>query len=193
LAALGLLVVVVTATPLVRYWAFALAGPWPAAKGDVLIVLSGSSFDDVAIGSSSYLRAVYALMAHRASPYREIIVTGGGTQSPTSADRMRDFLTFSGVPREIIRTEGRSTSTRENAIFTADLLDAGAGRAVLLTSDFHMYRATRAFRKAGVICIPSPVPDVIKRSYHWEWRWSAFVDLTVESGKILYYGLKGWT
>jgi len=192
LVALGLLVVVVTATPVVRYWAIALAGSWHAPKGDVLIVLSGSSFGDVAIGSSSYLRATYALMAYRTEHFREIIVTGGGPQTPTTAERIRDFMVFAGVPPDVIRTETRSTSTHENALFTKVLLNATSGDLVLLTSDFHMYRASRAFREAGVSFIPSPIPDVTKRSYCWDCRWPAFIDLTTESVKIVYYYLKGW-
>jgi len=45
--------------------------------------------------------------------------------------------------------ENYSRSTRENALNTARLLAGDTGTLVLMTSDFHMYRALRAFRKAG--------------------------------------------
>src|SRR5215813_5065330 len=54
LAGLGLLVVLVTMTPLVSWWAGALAGPWEDPAGDVLIVLGGSLLADGVMGPSSY-------------------------------------------------------------------------------------------------------------------------------------------
>jgi uncharacterized SAM-binding protein YcdF (DUF218 family) len=66
------------------------------------------------------------------------------------------------------------------------------GKKVLLTSDFHMYRAIRVFRKLGVDVTPMPVPDVLKSAKHWNARFPAFETLVVESTKIVYYRLRGW-
>ena len=57
--------------------------------------------------------------------------------------------------------EWRSTSTRENAIETARLIQDMPGKKVLLTSDFPMYRAIRVFRKQGIEATPMLVPDVL--------------------------------
>lgn len=189
-AAVGLLFLLVSFTPLTSWWAGALAHPWEDARGDVLIVLGGDRVDDM-IGYSSYWRGVYAVWAYRESEFERVVISGGPGGAAV-ANSVRDFLVASGVPREVITLETRSTSTRENALNTAEVIEGEPGRFVLLTSDYHMYRAYRCFRKAGVEVTAYPVPDALKRSTRWYRRWAAFLDLTVETGKIGYYWWRGW-
>ena len=66
------------------------------------------------------------------------------------------------------------------------------GRKVLLTSDYHTFRAVRALRKTGVMVIPRPIPDGVKRAGSWNLRWDVFQDLLIESTKIAYYWARGW-
>ena len=105
---------------------------------------------------------------------------------------MRGFLVSLGVPAEAVRIEASSRNTRENALFTARMFNTGVGPTVLLTSDYHMYRAHRAFTKAGLTVVPRPFPEALKRMNDWRLRWSVFVDLVQESGKIVYYRARGW-
>ena len=63
---------------------------------------------------------------------------------------------------------------------------------MLLTSDFHMYRAQRTFKKAGLDVLPRPFPDVRKRATSLLGRWEAFLDLTYETAKIVGYYVRGW-
>ncbi len=190
--AIGLLYVAVSATPLVDWWARALAGPWEDPGGDVLIVLGGAELDDGIIGQSSYLRCVYAVRAFRAGAIHRILVSGGGPQRHSVAEAMRDFIANSGVPGDLIAVETESRSTRENAIATSRILSRDPGRKVLLTSDYHMFRAARCFAKAGLHVERRPIPDAIKRAARWPGRWPAFFDLCVESAKIVYYAARGW-
>lgn len=187
LAALGFLLLVVTFSPLDYWWATALAGPWNTPKGDVLIVLGGSVLDDGTLGESSYWRSVYATRAYREGQFRQVVLSG-----MSAAEAMKSFLVCQGVPPEVIRLETRSTSTRENALFTKELLTGVSGRLVLLTSDYHMFRAHHAFGKIGLDVVPIPYPDVRKRATRWTGRWPAFVDLMVETGKIPYYFVRRW-
>jgi uncharacterized SAM-binding protein YcdF (DUF218 family) len=190
LAAAGLLFLLISFTPLTAWWAAVLARPWDNPRGDTLIVLGGDRVDDM-IGYSSYWRSVYAVWAYRESGFRRVVVSGGpGGAAVASA--MRDFLVSSGVPDEAIVVETESSSTRENALRTAELLRGETGRSVLLTSDFHMYRAYRCFRRAGLDVVAWPVPDALKRSTRWYRRWTAFVDLTEETAKVGYYWWQGW-
>jgi uncharacterized SAM-binding protein YcdF (DUF218 family) len=191
LAALGFLVVFVTLTPLVNWWARKLSGPWFDAKGDTLIVLGGSMLDSGVIGQTSYGRSVYAARAYQSGGFRHIVVSGGVVDNPVSV-AMAHFLVCSGAPADIIRTEQESRSTRENALYVARLLAGDRSRKVLLTSDYHMYRASRAFAKAGLQVVPSPFPDVIKAGQRWPGRWPAFLELCDETVKIAYYYARGW-
>lgn len=192
LTLLGLLVIVVTATPIDSWWASRLAGAWNDPAGDVLIVLGGSILDDGQIGGSSYWRCIYGAKAYAEGRFKHVIVTGGGTDAVPIAEPMRDFLINLGVPRDAIQVEEKSKSTRENALFSKPILSALSGRAVLLTSDYHMFRAQRTFAKAGIDILPRPYPDVQKRAVYWRGRWPAFLDLMEETSKIVYYRIRGW-
>ncbi len=189
--ALGVLVVVVTFTPLVSWWGVELAGPWEDPKGDVLLVLSGSLSSDGIIGESSYLRAKYAILAYRRDGFRTVVLSGGGQPIPI-ATAMRDFMIGEGVPPGAILTETASTSTRENGLYSRKLLEGLPGKKVLMTSDYHMFRAYRVFRKLGVEVTPRPIADAEKRAAGYRGRWPAFLDLLEETVKIGYYDARGW-
>lgn len=118
-------------------------------------MLSAANDNHGFIAYSSYWRARYALLAWKRGGYKTVVVSGGGGPA------IRDFLIGEGVPANAILAEWQSTTTRENAINTAQLLRGMAGTKVLLTSDFHMYRAVRVFHKIGVDVTPYPPPDVI--------------------------------
>jgi uncharacterized SAM-binding protein YcdF (DUF218 family) len=186
LAAIGLTTVLVISTPIVSWWAQAYAGPIEQPKGDVLILLSAAADDNGGISYSSYWRARQALFAWQTGGFRTIMICGGGNPG------ILNFLIADGIPREAVVTERRSTSTRENAIETARLVQNLPGKKVLLTSDFHMYRALRVFRKVGIEVTPMSVPDVLHSTEHWNGRFQAFEIMLVESTKIVYYAVRGW-
>jgi len=192
LASLGLLVLLVTLTPLVSWWAKALAGPWEDPKGDVLIVLGGSLLENGVMGDNSYWRAIYAVLAWNEGAFRQVVLSGGGPEDTPIVEPMRDFLECHGIPRAAIHLEARSQSTHENALYSKALLADLPGSKVLLTSDYHMFRAHRAFKKAGLEVLPRPFPDAGKRASHWSGRWPAFLDLAGETVKIGYYYARGW-
>jgi uncharacterized SAM-binding protein YcdF (DUF218 family) len=192
LAAIGLLYVVVSFTPINFWWTNYLAGAWNDPEGEVLVVLGGDALQD-SIGFSSYLRSVYAVRAWKQGGLRTVVVCGGGSSGqPSTAEQMRDFMVFEGIPAAAVIVETKSQSTRENAVQSKMLLDQLGGRKVLLTSDYHMFRAYRAFRKAGIDVQPRPFPDLIKLSTSWANRWGVFLGLCVETTKIAYYFLRGW-
>jgi uncharacterized SAM-binding protein YcdF (DUF218 family) len=183
--AIGLITVLVIATPVVSWWARAYAGPIERPRGDVLILLSAAGDERGGISYSSYWRARGAIYAWQTGGFKKIVVSGGGPG-------IMNFLLAEGVPREAIVAEWRSRSTRENGIETGRLIQGMTGKKVLLTSDFHMYRAQRVFRKLGIEVTPMAVPDVLYSSEHWNGRFSAFETMAVETVKIVYYAARGW-
>ena len=69
---------------------------------------------------------------------------------------MRDVLHMQGVPNEKIWIEGRSTSTFENAAYSADILHQhGIKRILLVTEAYHMPRARMCFERQGFSVIPA--------------------------------------
>ena len=187
LAAVGFFLLVVTFTPIEHWYATWLSGNWNNADGDILIVLSASAGPNGLLARDSYLRASYAVLAWREAHFRKIVVCGRD-----AGPLMRDFIVFSGVPADAVVVEANSISTRENAIFAAQLLRTDKGRKMLLTSDFHMHRASAAFRMAGVDAKPYPIPDVLKYSGRYLNRWPIAGDLVDETVKIVWYRWKGW-
>ena len=186
-ATIGLTLVLVTFSPVTSIYAKWLAGPWTDPEGPVLVVLGGASMEEGIIGENTYWRAVYALRAYRKSHFPLVILTGA-----QAVHDMRDFLTFQGVPAEAIKLEPRATTTRENALYVRQMLANVSGPKILMTSDYHMFRAKRVFARAGIDVIPRPIPDALKQGSNWQGRWPAFVDEIVESLKIGYYAARGW-
>jgi uncharacterized SAM-binding protein YcdF (DUF218 family) len=185
-AAIGLITVLVLSTPVVSWWARTYAGPIEQPKGDVLILLSAAGDDQGGISYSSYWRARQAVLAWQSGGFKKIVVSGGGGPG------IVNFLVGQGVPREAIVAEWESRSTRENGIATARLIEDMPGKKVLLTSDFHMFRALRVFRKLQIEVTPMPAPDALHSTEHWNGRFQAFETMLVESAKILDYAVRGW-
>jgi uncharacterized SAM-binding protein YcdF (DUF218 family) len=184
----GLVLAVVTFLPILQPWINALTGPWTQARGDILVVLGNETSPDHLVGLKTYWRCVYAVLAWREGGFREIVVSGGMGVSGA----MRDFMIGSGVPAAAIREESKSLTTRENALFVSEMLGPSPGRVVLLTSDFHMYRAYRAFRKCGLNVQPRPFPDAGKNANSLAMRWPVFLGLVQETVKIAGYRFRGW-
>jgi uncharacterized SAM-binding protein YcdF (DUF218 family) len=83
-----------------------------------------------------------------------LIVSGGqGDDEPFSeAEAMAAYLAGRGVPPGRVVLEDRSRSTDENLEFSRALLEQirPGARAVIVTSDFHAFRAALIARRAGL-------------------------------------------
>jgi len=101
-----------------------------------------------------------------------LVMTGGRAPSGhVEAEVMRELAVELGVPHEAIRVEDRSRDTIENAGFTlAMLCDEHATREtrerceprlLVVSSPFHLPRASELFECAGarVVVAPTPLPD----------------------------------
>ena len=105
------------------------------------------------------LRTAAALQRRTGLP---ILVTGGTTQPHTAAVGlvMAESLTddFGTPPRWV---ETTSLDTRENALFSADILrEAGITSVYVVTHAWHMRRAVLAFRPTGLTATAFPTsPD----------------------------------
>lgn len=186
-ALVGILSAVILATPLVAWWARAYAdGALDQPKGNVLIVLAAAADDAHGISYSSYWRARMAALAWRNGGFSTVVISGGGGPG------IENFLASEGVPRSAIVADWNARSTRQNALDVQKLVANLPGKKVLLTSDFHMYRALRVFRKQGIDVTAMAVPDVLHESENWYGRIPGFQTMCLETVKIAYYQLRGW-
>jgi uncharacterized SAM-binding protein YcdF (DUF218 family) len=186
-ASVGFLFLFATFTPFVSWYGGRLAGQWTDPKGDTLIVLAAGDLDGGFPAEGTLLRCLYAVRAYQAGGVRKIVLAGSQI-----SEHMRRLMIAEGVPADVLVTEDASHSTHENALYTARLLAGDNSSKALLTSDYHMFRAVRAFRKAGMGVLPQPIPDARKRATWWLLRWPAFLDEATESEKIVYYFVRGW-
>jgi len=188
LAVLGLAVVMVTVTPVIKWYAGILSGPWYEPAGDVLILFGADTPDSGFIGPATYWRSLYAVRAWREGGFQTVVVSGG----QGIAESVGRFLEFERIPPDKIVLETRALSTHENALYAAAQVKDMPGRKVLLTSDFHMYRSVRALEKAGIHVTPRPIPYAMKRANNWIDRWPLTLELGVETAKIAVYWARGW-
>jgi len=104
-------------------------------------------------------RIFKAAELYRAGKAPIVIVTGGNqpwSESKTAeADLIRDLLMEWGVPKDAIFLEGSSRNTRENAIYSKNIVNSvNCTDALLVTSAAHMPRAMAAFRAVGISVTP---------------------------------------
>jgi uncharacterized SAM-binding protein YcdF (DUF218 family) len=109
--------------------------------------------------------SVTPLLAHRVergvemwrrNPGSALVMSGGkgADEAQPESHAMRAYAESLGVPAEAILVEDKSANTRENLRFSAQLLadkDSGnAGRILVVTDDYHVFRALLITRELGV-------------------------------------------
>lgn len=122
----------------------------PASGADYVIIL-GAQWKPQ--GPSEVLRRRLDSAAKylEQNPDTVVIVSGGqGSNEPISeAAGMRQYLVDIGIDGERILMEDRSTNTMENLVFSSNLLDKQSDRVVIVTNNFHMFRALQIAEKQG--------------------------------------------
>jgi len=132
---------------------------------DAVVVLGGAMRPAISSGRQPNLGAAADRIWHAARLYHagcapRVIVSGGKLPwhdvATTEAEAIGQFLRDLGVPADVILLEQNSRNTRENALYTAKLLNEhGIGRVLLVTSALHMRRALASFQLLGVDAVPA--------------------------------------
>ena len=121
---------------------------------DVLIVL-GAGLDGEAVTPQLENRLEAAYAYHLRNPDAPVVVSGGQRdgEAISEALAMERWLISRGVPADRILREEASTSTYEiltNAKALLDERSARPCRVALVTSGYHVYRASRLAKAAGL-------------------------------------------
>jgi len=156
-------------------------------EADVLIVLGAAVHGDKVtwVLSNRLDTAAEYLSAH---PDTVCIVSGGqgDGESVTEASAMQKYLVErKGIDPARILIEDKATSTLENFEFSKALIEQRFGknaRIAFVTTDFHVFRAGRVAKKAGISAVGIAAPDV------WYIRINNFLR---ECVGIVVYGLRG--
>jgi uncharacterized SAM-binding protein YcdF (DUF218 family) len=135
---------------------------------DAIVVLGGAVSppgarrSDVDLGFAAD-RVLHAARLYHAGKAPVVVLSGGSDPTVSAiseAEAMQLFLRDLGVPDSAMLLETRSRNTRENARYSAQLLDARKMHHILLvTSALHMDRAMGQFLGQGLDVTPA-VTDV---------------------------------
>ncbi|MEN0046977.1 MAG: YdcF family protein [Bacteroidota bacterium] len=141
---------------------------------DVAIILGGYGDayaipDDRFNFAKSANRFTQTYELYRAGKIKRILLTGGKSdiwQSNESESILaRDLLLRLGVPDSTIILEPNARNTRENALFTKEILDSiKYENCLLVTSAFHMKRAKACYDKVSLTYTPYAVDYRARRS-----------------------------
>ncbi|GHA79159.1 YdcF family protein [Pontibacter akesuensis] len=162
----AVLILVVFSNPFIsnlawRAWEVAPTPVREVGTYDVAVVLTGVTeyhpgLTDRVHTKKGADRLLHTLQLYRLGKVDKILITGGKgflmDDMVPEAEQLKRILLMAKVPEEDIVIETRAVNTRENALFTAELLERHPEwqRVLLVTSAFHMRRAAGCFEKAGI-------------------------------------------
>lgn len=125
------------------------------------IVLTGvtMNMDDIpdrVFFSKGADRVLHAVQLYKGGKIKKILISGGSgsvlRKDIPESDKLRQVMLYSGVKDSDIIIENRSRNTRENALFSKQVIDSLGlkGGKLLITSAFHMRRSMGCFDKVEV-------------------------------------------
>ena len=98
-----------------------------------------------------YRRIKRAALYLKENPHTQAVTSGGKGpgEDITEAECMARYLVKMGIDSGRIIKEERSVNTNENLKFSLSIIPDGAS-VVIVTSDFHIYRAVAVGRRKGI-------------------------------------------
>lgn len=155
-----------------------------SAQAEHAIVL-GMALEDGKPTGDLLLRLDTAKAYLERCPGARLILTGGNPdpEGRTEAAVMRDLLAERGVAEEKLLLEDRAETTEENFANAARMIDPSEA-VVLISSDYHMERASRTAKEAGfshVLRLPAPSEP---RRFVSNLVWEVMMELNSLKGKL---------
>ncbi|MCF0073580.1 YdcF family protein [Dyadobacter sp. CY261] len=170
---------------------------------DVGILLSGGLINtdmpeaDHALMGDRGDRVLQTFLLYKAGKIKKILITGISSDDAMVAARGETKVAASllvkwGVPAGDIVFEEKAKNTRENALFSARILNKmfPGGKYVLITSAFHMRRSVGCFEKAGIKTKPFPA-DYYGGYSTWSFRKVVPEPVALYDFNVLWHELVG--
>lgn len=173
---------------------------------DLGIVLTGvtMNMDDIpdrVFFSKGADRVLHAVQLYKAGKIKKILISGGSgsvlRKDIPESDKLSKVMLYSGVRDSDIIIENRSRNTRENALFSEQMIDSLGlkGDKLLITSAFHMRRSMGCFENVSVGVEPYKVDfyrgssdftlDDLVPNEHSLYLWNVLIHEL--AGNIMYY------
>lgn len=116
----------------------------------------------------SRLDTAYAYL--RENRRAKVIVSGGqgNGEDISEAEAMSNYLKKQGIEPYRIIKEDQSTNTNENIKYSRKFLKEEAPLIILVTNNFHVYRAMGIAKKQGLMVqgLGAPVDDILALNYY---------------------------
>lgn len=134
------------------------------------VIVLGAHVNGRRVTDSLRRRLDRAIECYRKNSQIRIIVSGGKGkgEAVTEAEAMREYLMENGVPKESILCEKASTTTKENLLYSRELLSDRDETVGIITNNFHMYRSVEIAKRVGyqgIVPIPAGCDPVLFVNY----------------------------
>jgi uncharacterized SAM-binding protein YcdF (DUF218 family)/glycosyltransferase involved in cell wall biosynthesis len=182
-------------TPVAWYAAEPLKRVDGAAPADAIVVLAGGVGESGLAGEGYQERVSRAVALYRGAYAPRMVIASGYSYLFREAEIMKTLAESLGVRAEAITLEERGTNTYESIKGVTAILGAHGARSVLLVSSpYHMRRASLTFRKLapGVRVIHTPVVDSAFYARGRGITLEQIRGIVHEYAAILYYWWRGW-
>lgn len=150
-----------------------------SASWDQIVVLGCSVEPDGSPSRCLERRTRHAVALWHTRPRTRLVLTGGVAPGHRAESEVAaELATHLGVPPESMDLDHTSTSTWENAFAAEPFLD---GTSLLVTNDFHAWRAARVFR-----CVTTPEVSTVRAEW-WETAYGALREVLA----VFAYAVRG--
>lgn len=202
LALVGLALIICGVLPVAFWLSFPLVHSDPPRQAGAIVILGGGVDDDDTLKPGSASRLVHGLRLFRKTYAPLIILTGGNPLDPSvpESEVMAKIATELGIPPSSLIVERDAATTVTQARAVAQIaLEQHINSVLLVTSPLHSFRASRAFRQAGLEVI-SATPVAKRSTMPWVTIGPADVlaricdlaHVVYEYGAVSLYWLRGW-
>lgn len=202
--ALALAYILIFYTPLAWVAAKPLAVYGNPESADCIVVFGGGVGESGKAGQGYEERVERAVQLYKAGHSRKVIFSSGYKYAFDEPTVMKALAVYLGLPESDIMLEEKAKSTYEHAVFTARILkENGWNRALLVSSPYHMLRASMVFRKLDpglkVTCMAPIRSRFYERQngssvipFHRQINWVQLKGLLHEYVALAYYWIKGY-
>lgn len=139
----------------------------------VLVLGAGLHGKTPSLILSSRLQRAYQFLQQNPNTTAVLCGGRGPNETITEAEAMKQYLISKGIPSDRLILENRSRSTDQNIKFAGQILDWLEGpihhKVVIITNDFHLYRAKKLALDYKMIPagISVPTPDYYFLKYNY--------------------------
>lgn len=122
----------------------------PDANADYVIILGAHVFGERMSANLKY-RVQAACEYLKENPNTKAVLSGGQGhgENITEAEAMRRYLVQEGIRQDRLLLEESSVNTDENIRNSAKLIGSKEKKVIIVSNDFHVYRAKRIAKKQG--------------------------------------------